>query len=84
MIEFLYFLLCSSSRGAWFHDKSIDATPGDIKSFEVRSPLSFFFFAKPRVHHYLQYLSEGHHAVLVSATAIIRSMRLWTVLLVEL
>ncbi|TKW41050.1 hypothetical protein SEVIR_1G288400v4 [Setaria viridis] len=23
-----------SSRGAWFHDKSIDATPGDIKSFE--------------------------------------------------
>uniref|UniRef100_A0A0D9VJT0 Myb-like domain-containing protein n=1 Tax=Leersia perrieri TaxID=77586 RepID=A0A0D9VJT0_9ORYZ len=24
----------SSSRGAWFHDKSRDATPGDIKSFE--------------------------------------------------
>ncbi|TKW41049.1 hypothetical protein SEVIR_1G288400v4 [Setaria viridis] len=24
----------SISRGAWFHDKSIDATPGDIKSFE--------------------------------------------------
>ncbi|CAL5054892.1 unnamed protein product [Urochloa decumbens] len=23
-----------SNRGAWFHDKSIDATPGDIKSFE--------------------------------------------------
>ncbi|KAG8059775.1 hypothetical protein GUJ93_ZPchr0002g25557 [Zizania palustris] len=32
----------SSSRGAWFHDKSRDATPGDIKSFEdvqsVHSP----------------------------------------------
>ncbi|KAL5207632.1 hypothetical protein ABZP36_032067 [Zizania latifolia] len=32
----------SSSRGAWFHDKSRDATPGDIKSFEdvqsVQSP----------------------------------------------
>uniref|UniRef100_A0A0A9C9Q5 Uncharacterized protein n=1 Tax=Arundo donax TaxID=35708 RepID=A0A0A9C9Q5_ARUDO len=27
-----------SSRGAWFQDKSRDATPGDIKSFEdVRS-----------------------------------------------
>ncbi|XP_066379726.1 probable transcription factor KAN2 isoform X1 [Miscanthus floridulus] len=24
----------SSSKGAWFHDKSRDATPGDIKSFE--------------------------------------------------
>uniref|UniRef100_A0A0E0K3X8 Myb-like domain-containing protein n=1 Tax=Oryza punctata TaxID=4537 RepID=A0A0E0K3X8_ORYPU len=24
----------SSSRGAWLHDKSRDATPGDIKSFE--------------------------------------------------
>ncbi|KAL5212571.1 hypothetical protein ABZP36_023418 [Zizania latifolia] len=32
----------SSSRRAWFHDKSRDATPGDIKSFEdaqsVQSP----------------------------------------------
>ncbi|KAG0534915.1 hypothetical protein BDA96_04G321100 [Sorghum bicolor] len=29
-------LWCSSSisKGAWFHDKSRDATPGDIKSFE--------------------------------------------------
>ncbi|KAJ1280404.1 hypothetical protein BS78_04G230100 [Paspalum vaginatum] len=33
----------SISRGAWFHDKSIDATPGDIKSFEdVQSSQSRF------------------------------------------
>jgi hypothetical protein len=65
----LLFLLCSSSKGAWFHDKSRDATPGDIKSFEVRSA---FFFSLNQVHHYLQYLADdGHDAMLVSAIAII-------------
>lgn len=74
-LKFLFFFLCLCSRRAWSHDKSSrDATPGDIKSFEVITAFSqtnsiIISNTSPRPWCYM---------LVVSAVAIIRSVRLLT------